>query len=292
MIFYRALAWLPLSILHALAWLAYLLLYHVVRYRRDVVRQNLANAFPEKSEQERTALGRAFYWRLCQVALEIIKAQRMTREDFLERAKVINPEVVQASTNNFTESAIVVTVHQGNWEWMLHGVALAMDIPLDPVYKPLHNKTADKLIYDIRSKFGSRPLAMAESAKDILRRRKEFRLFVMVADQSPVRSERSHRAQFMNQPAAFYQGAEVIAKMTRFPVLFARCTRLRSGYYEIEFEELAKPPYDKASNAITERYIELAEQAIRREPESWLWTNRRWKRDLDAEQKREQAEQP
>ncbi|MEH6588842.1 MAG: lysophospholipid acyltransferase family protein [Halioglobus sp.] len=292
MIFYRALAWLPLSILHALAWLAYLLLYHIVRYRRDVVRQNLARAFPEKSEQERRVLAREFYWRLCQVAFEIIKTQRMSQADFRKRVKIINPELVQASTNNFTESAIVVGMHQGNWEWMLHGASLDMGIPIDPVYKPLHNKTADKLIYDIRSKFGSRPLAMAESSKDILRRRKEFRLFAMIADQSPIRSERSHWGQFMNQPAAFYQGAEIIAKMTRFPVLFVRCHRVRSGYYEIEFQEVANPPYDKASTVITERYIKLAEQAIRSQPESWLWTNRRWKRDPLAEQALEQAEQP
>ena len=88
-------------------------------------------------------------------------------------------------TKDGKQSVILLTIHQGNWEWMLHGVTSAMNIPLDPVYKPLHNKTADKLIYDIRSQFGSRPLAMANSAKDILRRRREFRVFVMVADQSP-----------------------------------------------------------------------------------------------------------
>ncbi len=35
------------------------------------------------------------------------------------------------------------------------------------------------------------------------------------------------------------------------------------------------------------RYVKMAERAIRGEPESWLWSNRRWKRDPVAEQARE-----
>jgi KDO2-lipid IV(A) lauroyltransferase len=185
---------------------------------------------------------------------------------------------------------IVLTIHQGNWEWMLHGATANLGIPIDPVYKPLHNKTVDELIYDIRSQFGSRPLAMDESTRDILRRRREFRIFVMVADQSPIRSERGYWTQFMHQEANFYLGTEIIAKMTRFPVLFAQCHRTEPGYYEIEFHELAKPPYDKESHEITDRYVALTEQAIRCEPESWLWSNRRWKRDRAAEEARAEKE--
>lgn len=284
MIFYRLISYLPFWLLYCLAWLGYLLLYYVFRYRRAVVKQNLSRAFPEKDGAEITALSKAFYRQLCEVALEIIKARRMTREDFLQRVKLINPELLQQYSSDFQDSVIVVTIHQGNWEWMLHGATSALGIPIDPVYKPLHNKGVDKLIYDIRSQFGSRPLRMDQSAKDILRRRREFRMFVMVADQSPIRSERGYWTQFMNQEANFYLGSETIAKMTKFPVLFAQCHRSKRGHYEIEFLELAKPPYDKKSHQITDRYVELAERAIRSQPESWLWSNRRWKRDRVAEE--------
>jgi Kdo2-lipid IVA lauroyltransferase/acyltransferase len=287
---YRLLSYLPFALLYFVAWLAYLVLYYVARYRREVVRQNLSRAFPEKSDGEIKALGKAFYRQLTQVALEIIKAKRMTREDFLSRVKLRNTEILRQCSKDMTESVIVVSIHQGNWEWMLHGATANLDIPIDPVYKPLHNKTVDKLIFDIRSQFGSRPLAMAESTRDILRRRREFRIFVMLADQSPIRSERGYWTQFMNQEASFYLGVETIAKMTGFPVLFAQCHRTSPGYYEIEFHELASPPYDKESHHITDRYVELAERAIRTEPQSWLWSNRRWKRDRAAEEAREEAE--
>jgi len=284
MLLYRAISWLPFPLLYAAAWVAYLLLYYVVAYRKEVVRENLSMAFPDKSAREITVLGKKFYRQFTDTAFEIVKARRMSKEDFRHRVKLVNPELLQAYSNQYQDSVIITTIHQGNWEWMLHGAVSALNIPMDPVYKPLHNKTTDKLIFDIRSQFGSRPLSMAESVKDIIRRRREFRLFVMVADQSPTRQERGLWTTFMNGEAAFYLGSEIIAKMTRFPVLFAQCRRTRRGHYEIEFHEIAKPPYDKTSHEITHRFVALAEMAIRREPESWLWTNRRWKRDRQAEE--------
>ena len=292
MFFYRILSWLPFPLLYLVAWLGYLLLYYVTGYRKAVVRQNLSRAFPDKSENEITVLAKKFYRQLVLVSLEIIKARRMSPVDFKQRVVLENPELLQAYSNDFSDSVIVLTIHQGNWEWMLHGATTNLGIPIDPVYKPLHNKTVDKLIYDIRSQFGSRPLSMEQSTRDILRRRREFRIFVMVADQAPIRAERSHWTTFMNQEAAFYLGPEILAKTTRFPVLFAQCRRRSRGHYSIEFKEVAQPPYDKQSHNILERYIELAEEAIREEPESWLWSNRRWKRDRAAEQAREAEEKP
>ena len=284
MFFYRVLSWLPFPVLYAAAWVAYLLLYYVAAYRKEVVRNNLSMAFPDKSEREITVLGKKFYKQLTQTAFEIVKARRMSKDDFRERVKLVNPELVAQYSNQFKDSVIISGIHQGNWEWMLNGAVSTLNLPMDPVFKPLHDKTTDKLIFDIRSQFGSRPLSMAESGRDILRRRKEFRLFVMLADQSPTRHERGLWTTFMNGEAAFYLGTESIAKMTKFPVLFAQCRRLKRGYYEIEFIEIAKPPYDKTSHEITERFVALAEMAIRSQPESWLWTNRRWKRDRQAEE--------
>ena len=286
MFFYRLISWLPFPALYGLAWLAYLVLYYLTGYRKAVVRQNLSRAFPDKSDSEITVLAKEFYLHLAQVALEIIKARRMTPEDFRQRVTLLNPELVAQYSNNFQDSVIVLASHQGNWEWMLHGATTALSIPIDPVYKPLHNKVVDKMMYDIRCRFGSRPLSMTESTRDILKHRREFRIFVMVADQAPIRSERSHWTTFMGHEAAFYQGTEIIAKTTRFPVLFAQCRRTRRGHYEVRFHEVAKPPYDKESHEITEAYIDIVEQAIRDEPSSWLWSNRRWKRNRAAEEAR------
>tara|TARA_R110001592_G_scaffold363323_1_gene683966 strand:- start:62979 stop:63836 length:858 start_codon:yes stop_codon:yes gene_type:complete len=277
-VFYRFLSWLPLPLLYAIAWPVYLALYYVAGYRKAVVQQNLSHAFPDKSAREITVLAKKFYLQLVQVALEILKTRRMSAADVRRRVRVVNPELLRDYSADFQQPVIILSIHQGNWEWMLHGVKLALDIPIDPVYKPLHNIAVDQLIFEIRSQFGSRPIKMASAARDILRRRHEFRLFVLVADQAPIASERSHWVSFMNRDAAFYEGAEIIARATDYPVLFAQCRRRGRGYYEVEFREISRPPHDRNGHHIIEQYARLAEQAIRSEPESWLWSNRRWKR--------------
>ena len=276
--FYRFLSWLPLPLLYVLAWPGYLLLYHGTGYRKEVVRENLAGAFPEKSAVEITQLAKKFYRQLVEVALEILRTRRMSAAAIRRRVTVVNPELLREYSNDFRDSVVMLAIHQGNWEWMLHGVKLHLDIPIDPVYKPLHNRQLDQLILEIRSQFGSRPIPLASAARDILRRRREFRLFVLVADQAPIEGERSYWTRFMNRAAPFYEGGETIAKMTGYPVLFARCRRRARGYYEVEFSEVARPPYDGSDHQILEKYVQLAEQAIRAEPESWLWSNRSWKR--------------
>lgn len=280
--FYRLLSRLPLPLLYALAWPVYLLLYYLAGYRKTVVRQNLSQAFPEKNTREITLLAKQFYLQLVQVALEILRTRRMSAEDIRRRVSVVNPQLLREYSNGFQQPVIVLAIHQGNWEWMLHGVKLHLDIPIDPVYKPLHNKTLDRLMFEIRSQFGSRPITMATAARDILRRRREFRLFVLVADQAPIETERCQWLPFLNREAAFYEGGESIATMTGHPVLFAQCRRRARGYYEVEFREVAKPPYRRGEQRITARFVELAEAAIRSEPQSWLWSNRRWKRHPPA----------
>ena len=241
------------------------------------MRENLTNVFPDLSIIEIKNMEKDFYKHLCRVAMEIVRAKHLPKSEFIDRVRLRNPELIKEVSENYTRSVIVLTIHQGNWEWMLHGVTLAMGIPADPVYKPLNNKPADDLAYAVRSRFGAKPLKAEESTKDIIKRRKEFRLFAMVAEQSPSKKSRSIWLPFFNREVPFYIGSEVIAKMTNFAVVFAQCHKKDVGHYEIEFLEIARPPYDKSSDFITKEYVRLAERAILNDPSSWLWSNRRWK---------------
>lgn len=283
MILYRCLSLLPLPFLYVLAWMGYILLYFIAGYRKAVVMENLKHAFPDKNAREITLLAKKFYRQLCQVGLEIVKARHMSQAEFSKRVNVINPELVRERSQQMTRSVIILTIHQGNWEWMLHGVSAALGAPLDPIYKPLHSSATNQLMREVRSRFGSRPLPLDRAGRDVVRRRREFRLLVMVADQSPIRRERSYWTHFMNREAAFYLGAETIARSSDYPVVFAQCRRLRRGHYEVEFHDLAQPPYEGADHQLIENYVRMTEQAIRDEPESWLWSNRRWKRQKSAD---------
>ncbi len=279
-------SFLPFFLIYRLGWFFYLSLYHLCGYRKNIVCNNIKQAFPEKSEKEVRFLAKQFYRHFADLFMEVIKAHQMNGKAFKKRCRIKGGEqLIRQSTLRGVEKAkpvIVLTIHQGNWEWMLHAVSQHLGVPIDPVYKPLHHKGWDQFIHEIRSRFNSRPIPMKQAGRNILKRKNGFRLFVMLADQTPVEGERSYWVSYLNKEAPFYLGAEKIAFLTQYPVFFAQCRRLERGYYELEFKELAVPPYentrDKNNHQIIDAYVKAAEAAIYEQPETFLWSHRRWKR--------------
>lgn len=282
MLFAKFISRIPFKIIYIISYLVYLFAFYLFKYRAGTVHKNLRQAFPEKREEYISALTRQFYRHLSDLSLEVIKAQRMSAEAFKERCAIIGAGAVEAASQGRSRPIIVLTIHQGNWEWMLHAVSQHLGVPIDPVYKPLHNKGWDQFIHEVRSRFNSRPIPMKQAGRDILKRKNSFRLFVLLADQTPVEGERSYWVPYLNKEAPFYLGAEKIAYLTQSPVFFAQCRRLKRGYYELEFKELAMPPYentrDNNNHQIIDAYVKAAEEAIYEQPETFLWSHRRWKR--------------
>lgn len=82
----------------------------------------------------------------------------------------------------------------------------------------------------------------------------------------------------MNRPALFFEGAEVLAKNMGLPVFFGRVTRVKRGYYYLEFFNIATPPYENAPpHSITDSFCESLEENIRNQPDLYLWSHKRWK---------------
>ncbi|USE36522.1 lysophospholipid acyltransferase family protein [Endozoicomonas sp. SCSIO W0465] len=289
MLFIRIISYLPFFLIYRLGWFVYFSLYYLFGYRRDVVCRNIRQAFPEKSEKEIKRLAKQFYRHFADLFMEVVKAHQMSAEQFKKRCRIKGEEqLIQCSVHKDAgqnRPIIVLTIHQGNWEWMLHGASQHLDIPIDPVYKPLHHQGWDQFIREVRSRFNSRPIPMKQAGRDILKRKNSFRLFVMLADQAPAEGEGSYWVSYLNKEAPFYLGAEKLAYLTRYPVFFAQCRRLKRGYYELEFKELAMPPYehadDKNNHQIINAYVNAAEAAIHEQPETFLWSHRRWKRSRE-----------
>ena len=61
---------LPLRAMYILSDFLSFVVYHLVGYRKRVVLENLAVAFPEKSVEERKKIARRFYRNFCDTMLE------------------------------------------------------------------------------------------------------------------------------------------------------------------------------------------------------------------------------
>jgi KDO2-lipid IV(A) lauroyltransferase len=59
--------------------------------------------------------------------------------------------------------------------------------------------------------------------------------------------------------------------------MFARCRRESRGHYHLQLMPITESPEQATPEEIIEAYARVAEESIREEPESFLWSNRRWK---------------
>ena len=280
---YRAIALLPLPVKYGLSATAAFLLRRVFRYRAQVIDTNLRNAFPERDAEWRRYTAARFYRQFTDVTMEIVHASRMNLDDFKRRVTVEGIDELDRLTENRTRSVIVLTIHLGNWEWMMHAANAHGDIPIDPVYRRLHNKGSDRFAYEVRSRFGGEPILMEKVARNVLKHRRRFRALVLVADQSPGERDNVYWTDWLNQPTAFFTGPATIAQLMDFPVMFARCRRKSRGRYHLSLIPIVETPGQLTEEGIIEAYIRAAEETIRDEPESFLWSNRRWKHQPPAD---------
>lgn len=272
----RLISYLPLPVLYGLSYVLYLVVYYVVRYRYNVVKDNMIRSFPDKSSKDIKAAMKQFYLNFSDFVVETLKSLTISGEELKKRVQIKDIQVIENYLSN-GKSVLVLTSHQFNWEWLLLASSQRLSAPLNPIYKKLNNNYFNNLLVSIRSRFECRPIEMQETLSRILSQRNDANAYGLVADQTPLPDADIYWSSFLNQETAFYTGTERIAYLTKFPVLFVGMKKIRRGYYEIRYEELAEPPYFKDDHTILNKYIEKTEKQICERPGEWLWSHRRWK---------------
>ena len=267
---------LPLRALYVFASFFYLIAFYVVRHRRQVICEQIEKVYPHSSPAERELIHKRYLKNFCDVMLEVLKSVSIRADDLCARVRIVNLRVPRGYLDA-GQSLIFVTSHLCNWEWLLHGVALQLGYPVDAAYKPLHDQWAERLMLNVRSRFGARLVPAKELLADFMKRRGIVRAVGINADQAPVSTDKRYWTQFLGQDTAFYIGAEQIARAMRLPVVYASMRRVRRGYYEVEFKPLWDGREVTPPNTVTERYARACEIDVLNSPADWLWSYRRWR---------------
>ncbi|MEI9919362.1 MAG: lysophospholipid acyltransferase family protein [Bacteroidota bacterium] len=261
---------LPLGVLYVLSDLIFFIAYHVLRYRRGVVMTNLENSFPQKSKKELRKISRAFYKNLCDYAVETLRLYSIDEKDLRERVVFTNPDVIKEFTDK-NRSVLLLVSHQFNWEWMLAGGCLYLPVPVDFVYLPQSSKLANTFALAIRTRFGAHAIAREKVGREALRRKHIIRATAIVADQYPGHfNHRRYWATFLEQRTAFFYGITQLATLQEAASYFGSVKKRSRGHYEVTLVKLD-------DSKIIDDYIQQSEKVIHEQPESWLWSHRRWK---------------
>jgi Kdo2-lipid IVA lauroyltransferase/acyltransferase len=175
------------------------------------------------------------------------------------------------------QSILLVLGHKGNWEWAGNTFSLSCPHQLFVIYHPLGNRYFDKLMYKMRTRFGTRLIAMNDTFKEMVKSKNEITATAFIADQTP-QPQSAHWMNFLNQETPVFLGAEKIATKMKRLVIFVSVQKIKRGYYKIVIkEEGILNPKDYQEGGLTEAHTRKLEEDIRQQPETWLWTHRRWK---------------
>jgi Kdo2-lipid IVA lauroyltransferase/acyltransferase len=267
---------MPFRVMYWFSDFVYLILYHVIGYRRKVVFANLSKSFPEKSTVEIKELEKKFYHHLCDISLESIKGFSMSPKEIIRRHKILNPELA----NHFFDrklSAISVPGHYNNWEWGSLSPGLQLKYPIVGFYKPMSNKRVDAFAKRHRAKFNTKLASIKETAVTFDELSGTLYAYIMASDQSPTNLNACYWIDFLNQDTAWLHGPEKYARKYNWPVIYVDIRKVKRGFYELELVTLTEDPASLPEGEITRLYVQYLEKSILTEPAYWLWSHRRWK---------------
>jgi KDO2-lipid IV(A) lauroyltransferase len=267
---------LPFGALYGVSDFLYVVLYKLVGYRTNVVRINLINSFPEKSQEELGKIESLFYHHLCDVIVESFKSFTISNTEILKRMVVLNPELPE---KYFAEgkSLLLAGGHYNNWEWIATSLNQQIQHTAAALYTPLSNKFFERKMQKTRSKFGLRMIPIKNAAAFFEENKDQRTATVFGIDQSPRHPNRCHWMEFLHQETGVMYGVEKYAKELDYPVLFASIVKVKRGYYTVRFSLLTDQPRNEPEGSIIEKATQQLEQQIISLPQYWLWTHKRWK---------------
>ena len=275
----KTLSYIPFWMLYAISDIMYYPLYYVIRYRREIVRKNLTESFPEKSLSEIITIEKKFYRFFMDMLLESSKIASISPDEMRKRMKFVNID----KTNKLLDEGKSLAFFMGhfcNWEWMTSvGLWIKDDVVCAQVYHKLINETFDKIIKQMRERMGNICVEMRHTARFVASMKAENRacMVALIADQSPKRRQIKHYVKFLNHMVPVLVGPEKIANHFGYMPIFVNAKRVKRGYYECKFSLLHNDPTSLPDYKLTDLYFERLEDEIRKHPECYLWTHNRFK---------------
>lgn len=270
---------LPLPILLLLRPIIYFGLFHLVKYRKKVVMANLTRSFPDNSPALIRQKTRAFYWNLSTIFIESIKNLSFSKASLEKRMHYVNPELVYHLQNQ-QKNIILVGGHYGNWEWLITSLGIHFPNHLYGLGMPLSASFWQKKLTDRRERFGMKVIHSKNYRDHLLNINNHPFTLLMLADQSPGDSNKSYWMNFLNQKTAIPFGTETLANETAAAVVYFELKKCPRGHYDVQFTLLSDQPKNLKFGELTESFTQKLEAAILQEPSLWMWSHKRWKREI------------
>ncbi len=251
------------------------------RHKRAL--DNLAKAFPEKTNEEREAIALAMWGNLGRVMAETMQMDRLLKRS--ENIEIVNPGLLKRY-NGKMGPAIGVSMHSGNWELAMWPLAAAGMKPA-AVYRLVNNPLVDQYLRTQRKDlypgglFAKGASASYHAGRDTARQigsyvRNGGRLGFM-ADQY---DRKGIAVPFFGHDAKSPPFPAMLARRIGTRLWVGRSVRIgKQSKFRVEMQEVKVPRTDDPDEDIKTIIADIQktfEKWIREYPEQFMWSNRRW----------------
>lgn len=269
---------ITLGFAHLLAWFA----YTVDKRHREVARDNLRHAFPERCADpvECDRLVKACYLHFCTVLMEIVCfPRRITLRNW--RRYVDDRGIGKISKELVSpRGVLMVTCHFGNWEVAGYITGLT-GFRTYAIARVLDNPYLDQFLKRFRQKTGQTILAKTGDFELIDSVLKNHGALATLGDQDA--GPKGLFVDFFNRPASTHKAVALMAIQYDVPMVVLASPRVGTPMkFALVVADVIDPREYQGSRVdavrqITERFTQAFERMIRDYPEQYFWLHRRWK---------------
>lgn len=259
------------------------LFYTISRRRREIIDFNLELAFPEMSGQERKELAREVSRHFGRVALDTVRIQGLSPDELRAEVTLEGEENLRQAVED-DRGFFLLSAHLGSWEVAALMAGLMVPGGISVIHRPLDNPMLDAELEDLRATFGNRALGKSNVSREVLTEIKNGETVGFLIDQRPRGVE--FEVPFFGHAAKTHPILARFVRKTGVPLIPIFCTWDAPARYTVSFGEPVDPvdlgEDELTDEALTERFMEITEAAIRRSPEQWLWYHDRWRQVRQA----------
>lgn len=252
------------------------LVFYFDRCGRTITLANLAAAFgDEYTPGQRQEIARASYCNFSRTMCDLLWAPALTPQNFKQYIKVENAEVLQRLQAR-GESAVVVCIHQGNFEWASLATGF-LGINVTIVTERFKNPRVDGFFKRCREASGHRIIPQKSSMIRLLKHVRRGGMAGMLADlnRHPTEAATVIDAFGMKMCVTILHAVLVQRGPARLVPVEGRSEP--DGYCRVSFHEPLELPANASLQQIAQVCWDFFEPAIRAQPEDWMWNYRHWR---------------
>jgi KDO2-lipid IV(A) lauroyltransferase len=246
---------------------------------RRIVRRNLRFAYPDWSREQVRYISRRVFQNLGISFLEIFQTATLSREQVLDRVRVVGEENLQHALKS-KNGLVVISAHLGSWETGLMFFCGYVQKPILGVVKKIRFAPLNRWVTRMRSRFGIEIVEKKGAMPEMRRMLRQGGVIGLLVDQS--RRSEGVEVKFFGHKVTTTPAAAFLAIRCKSPVLPIFCVRDDRGRLTVvakpllEMKRTGDLRYDVQAN--TQMITDIVEKAVRQYPDQWFWGHKRWKK--------------